>query len=92
MGAEILAAGKLRAGGWRGACFCLAQTCERQCAERCETACDETGATQEAAAVETRLVLKTRLVLQCGSKRTTADVTFRSFDQHGRRLTWPDSG
>jgi hypothetical protein len=59
MGAHILAAGELRAGRRRGPCFRPAQSCKRQCAQRRETAGDETRTAQEAAAVETavRLVL-----------------------------------
>jgi hypothetical protein len=88
MGAHIPAGGELCACRRRGSCFCPAQTCERQCAERCETAGNETGTAQEAAAVETAV----RLALQSGSKRTAAGVPFRSLDQHGRLLIWPDNG
>jgi hypothetical protein len=88
MGAHILAGGELRACRRRGPCFRPAQTCERQCAERCETSGDEAGPAQEAAAVETAV----RLVLRSGSKRTAAGLAFRSFDEHRRFLTWPDNG
>jgi hypothetical protein len=38
MGAHIPAGGELCACRRRGSCFCPAQTCERQCAQRCEAA------------------------------------------------------
>ena len=88
MSAHVLAAGDLRARRRWGTGLCPAQTCERQCAERREAAGDEAGPAQEAAAVETAV----RLALNRGSKRSVAGRALRSFDQHRRPLTWPDSG
>jgi hypothetical protein len=78
----------LYAGGRRRTGFGLAQARQRQRAERCKAAGDETRSAQKASAVKTAL----RLVRQSDSKRTAAGVPFHSLDQHACLLIWPDSG
>src|SRR5262249_12384303 len=78
MRTDVLADRDLRSRRRRRTGLCLAHAAERQRSEARETAGDEPGAAQEAAAIETAIWR-----LQRASESAATNVTFRSLDQHG---------